>query len=443
MRKRPGSHYPIDQIIQRRTSSLDLSLLQDFFVERISNWFRLTDNSARTVAAISSVVLVIVIATIVDRLFRRLIGWLVPKIVDRLGSETPRAWKAAIEKRLVANRGAHIVGSLVFYWLIPYAIKDFPDALKVVQNIVEGYLIIIAVITVNAILGATRDVCNETDLKIGVPVRFAIQAAQMLVWVVGSILAVSVVFETSVTVLLSSLAGMTAILALVFRDSILGFVAGIQLSGNDMLNTGDWIDVPQYGASGTVDEIGLTTVKVRNFDKTISTVPSYSLVSQSFKNWRGMSEYNARRIKRSLKLDMNQIRFLTDQDVSRMRNIKGLESFWADREKQDTSKPETGDEEVTATSNLTNLSLLGDYLRFYLLHHPDICPDKTTMVRQLEPDPQGLPVEIYCFCSDINWIHYEAIQWNIMDHILAILPNFDLKAFQLPTSLEASAGSTS
>lgn len=330
-----------------------------------------------------------------------------------------------MSKRLVANRSAHVFGTLIFYWLIPYALKDFPAALKLLQNVVEGYLVIIGILTVNSILRATKDVWDGTSLRIGVPIGVATQALQILVWVVGTILAISVTFDQTVTVLLSGLAGMTAILALVFKDSILGFVAGIQLSGNDMLRMGDWIDVPQYGASGTVDEIGLTTVKVRNFDKTISTVPSYSLVSQSFRNWRGMTEFNARRIKRSLRLDMNQVRVLAEHDVARLRNIPLLENFWADR---DSAKD---------TNQLTNLSLYGDYVKYYLAHHPDISHNKLTMVRQLEPDAKGLPIEIYCFCSDINWPHYESVQWQIIDHALAVLPSFDLKAFQLPTSLES------
>ena len=185
---------------------------------------------------------------IADRSLRKLIGWLVPKIVKRLGSEAPREWETALSKRLVANRGAHIFGTLIFYWLIPSALKDYPEPLQYLLNIVEGYLVITSVLAINSILRASRDVWDDTSFKTGVPIRFATQALQIPVWLVGTILAISVTFDQSVTVLLSGLAGMTAILALVFKDSILGFVAGIQLSGNDMLRTGDWIDVPQYGA---------------------------------------------------------------------------------------------------------------------------------------------------------------------------------------------------
>ena len=347
---------------------MDLSLLQDLFVKRIGDWFSLTPESSRVAGAISSAFLVLLVASIADRSLIKLIGWLVPKIVQRLGSEAPREWESALDKRLVAKRSAHIFGTLIFYWLITFALKDYPAELQFFRNIIEGYLVITAVLTINAILKASRDVWDDTGFKIGVPIRFATQALQILVWVVGSILAISVSFDQSVTVLLSGLAGMTAILALVFKDSILGFVAGIQLSGNDMLRTGDWIDVPQYGANGNVNEIGLTTVKVQNFDKTISTVPSYALVSSSFQNWRGMWDFKARRIKRSLRLDMNRVCVLNEEDVARIQNIAALKTYWADRENRtEPNSVFTGD-----IYQLTNLSLYGDYLKYYLDGHPDI-----------------------------------------------------------------------
>lgn len=417
---------------------MDISPLQDLLAQWIVRWFSLSPESASAVAALTSVVLIILIAVVVDRLLRTLIGWLVPMVVQRLGSETPREWEAALGEHLVAKRGAHIVGSLIFYWLIPSALKDYPETLRILQNVVEGYLVFVGILAVNGIIRASKDVWDGNDLKIGVPVRFATQALQIVVWVVGTILAVSVTFDQTVTVLLSGMAGMTAILALVFRDSVLGFVAGIQLSSNDMLRVGDWIDVVQYGANGTVEEIGLTTVKVRNFDKTITTVPTYSLVSQSFKNWRGMHEFNARRIKRSFNIDMNSIRFLTPDHLDQMKEVKLLADFWTARGKSSTPKNQTENIADCEIETMTNLSLFGDYLRHYLNHHPQICKDKLVMVRQLDPDTQGLPVEIYCFCADIKWSHYENVQWEILDHVLAVLPLFDLKAFQLPTDLRSA-----
>jgi miniconductance mechanosensitive channel len=387
--------------------------------------------SATLVAALTGVIVIVLVAGIADRIVSGIIGWLVPKIVARFGSETPRKWELALGKQRVAKRSAHIVAAVILYRLIPVVLNAYPSAVDVIQDLLEGYLVIVAVLAINAVLRATKDVWDESDLRIGVPVRFATQALEVVVWCVGTILVISVVFDKSVTVLLSGLAGMTAILALVFRDTILGFVAGIQFSGNDMLKTGDWIEVPQYGANGTVEEIFLTTVKIRNFDKTISTVPTHAISSESFKNWRGMWDFEARRIKRSMNVDMNEVRFLTEEDVARLKANHQLQDFWSAWEATTESKPRS-------LTGLTNLSLFRDYLAYYLKQNPDICSDKLMMVRQLEPSPQGLPIEIYCFCADIKWTHFENVQWEIIDHALAVIPSFGLKVFQLTTSLQSA-----
>lgn len=406
---------------------MDLASIQDLFVDKIANWFDLPVENAQIMGAFSSTFLIVLLALIVDRAMYLLIGWSVPRIVKRLGSQTPAEWEESLARQLVSQRSAHIIACLIVYWLIPYALKDFDTVLLVIRNIIEGYLVIISVLTLNSFLRASKDVYDENDTKGGLPIRFATQALQSLVWIIGGILAVAVTFDQSVSVLLGSLAGMTAILALVFRDTILGFVAGIQLSSNEMLRTGDWIEMPDSQANGTVEEIGLTTIKVRNFDKTISTLPSYSLVSGSFKNWRGMKDTQVRRIKRSIRLDMDYIRTMSQQEWDDVLHHPKLEEFWTRTTSQVSheSLPEDLPEPPT------NLSLFGDYARFYLSTHPNLSHNKTTMVRQLEPDSLGLPIEIYCFCSDTDWIRYENVQWKIIDHLLSMLPCFGLRAFQL------------
>ena len=432
-----GSHFLTTPPFKPGRNALNLELIRDKFVQLIKQWFGLSSENGRYVAAVVSVILIIVIAAVIARMIRQLIVWLVPTVVSRFRSKTPREWESALAMRLFFNRGAHVFAALIFYWLIPIALADFPDAILTAKNLTEGYLVIVSVLAINSLLGAIGDVWNNTDVEIGVPIRFATQSVQILTWFVGSLLAVSVTFDLSPNGLYTGLAGAAAILALVFRDSILGFVAGIQLACNDMLRIGDWIDVPQQSASGTVEEISLTTVKIRNFDKTISTVPSYSLVSQSFKNWRGIKETNARRIKRSLNLDMDTVRLMTEQELTTSKSVHLLEDFWKDREQRAVSSSAGAPDSRAPIKNLTNLNLLGDYLTFYLKRHPDICQEKIIMVRQLQPNSQGLPVEIYCFCSDIHWKHYESVQWDVMNQFLAVLPCFDLKVYQLPTSLES------
>ncbi len=349
------------------------------------------------------------------------------------------AMAGRVERSFVARRSAHILAVLTVYGMIPLALDGFPEMLAVGRNLIEGYVIIAAVIATNSLLSASGDVLVDDQLPAGVSLRFATQGAQISVWVVGLILAVSVLFDTSVTVLLSGMAGMAAVLALVFRDSILGFVAGIQLAGNDMLRIDDWIEVPQYGADGIVTDIGLTTVKVQNFDKTISTVPSYALVSESFRNWRGMQEAGARRIMRAISLDMDKTGFLTDEMIEWLGKIRLLAEYLKQKTTEIDAFNEQFSEDARRPPNarhLTNIGVFRVYLEKYLSQHPDIRDDMTLIVRQLPPGPEGLPIQLYAFSANQDWKEYERIQAGIFDHVIAILPEFGLKAFQGPTSDE-------
>lgn len=393
----------------------------------------LKENFAAIVVAILSVAVVMLLALAVERF----VGWifrsLVPSIVGRFGSKKSSQWLNALGDRFVARRSAHILTALTFYWLIPLALGGFPETLAVVRNLIEGYIIITAVIAINSLLRAYGDVLMDDELPTGVSLRFMTQGAQIVVWIVGLILSASAVFATSVTVLLSGMAGMTAVLALVFRDSILGFVAGIQLAGNDLLRIDDWIEVPQYGADGVVTEIGLTTVKVQNFDKTVSTVPSYALVSESFRNWRGVKEAGARRIMRAISVDMDDISFLTDEMLGRLRKIKLLEDYFDEKMSELDIYNERFREDACRPPNarqLTNIGTFRVYLEAYLRQHPDIRNDMTLIVRQLPPEPEGLPIQLYAFSAKQDWKEYEQIQADIFDHVISILPEFGLRAFQ-------------
>ena len=230
--------------------------------------------------------------------------------------------------------------------------------------------------------------------------------------------------------------GVTAVLLLIFKDAILGFVAGIQLSANNMIHIGDWIDMPKYGADGDVIDITLTTVKVQNWDKTISTIPAYSLISDSFKNWRGMSESGGRRIKRSINIDMNTICFCDEQMIEKYRHIQYIADY-IDAKKREIDEhniaANVDDSELVNGRRMTNIGTFRAYVIAYLKNHPKINRDMTFLVRQLQPNENGLPIEIYVFSSDKVWANYEAIQADIFDHILAAVPNFGLRVFQNPT----------
>ncbi|MCO8124187.1 mechanosensitive ion channel family protein [Stieleria sp. TO1_6] len=416
--------------------------IRSFIQAKLEQQLGLSEQLASLLTAATGFLVVLLIAFAVDRMASWAIRSLVPSIIARLAVEKHIQWVQAIRQRLVARRSAHVIAALTVYALVPYALDQHPDFLALVKNLIESYMVIVVVIALNAMLRAGSDVIVDERLPSGVSLRFASQAAQIVLWVVGCIFIVSVLFDVSVTVLLSGMAGMTAILVLVFRDSILGFVAGIQLAGNDLLRIGDWIEMPQFGTDGVVTDIGLTTVKVQNFDKTISTIPSYALVSESFRNWRGMKESGSRRIMRSIAIDMDGIRFLDDQMHARLSKMQLLRDYFAAKENQLTdfntqlgsTQPDGSEWSAADKRRLTNLGTFRAYLEQYLLHHPDMRSDMTVIVRQLPPGPDGLPIQLYVFSKVQDWNEYERIQADVFDHVIAIMPEFGLRHFQWPKS---------
>lgn len=280
---------------------------------------------------------------------------------------------------------------------------------------------------------------NHSALARQLPLRGIFQSLKLIAAIMFAILMISVLIGKSPLVLITGLGAMTAVLMLVFKDPILGLVAGIQLSANDMLKLGDWLDMPRYGADGAVIDIGLTTVKVQNWDNTITSIPTYALISDSFKNWRGMSESGGRRIKRSLNIDTTSIHFLTDEELDALRQAQLLTPYletktaevdeYNQRHQINLSSPING-------RRLTNIGTFRAWLESWLKSHPRLRHDMTLMVRQLAPDSNGLPIEIYAFSSTTVWRDYEAIQADIFDHIYAVLPAFGLRVHQTPTGYD-------
>ncbi len=384
--------------------------------------------------ALAGVIITLALASIIGTLAKLVLRKLIPYFVNHFVDAThAELWKDALAKNTLARHSAHIAGALVVYFLIAEVLAAYPSVVVVVRNLIEAYLILVILIAVNAILRSTVDVLRQRGRSTRLPLPFISQTAQTLLWVIGGILIVSVLFDKSIGVLLTSLAGMTALLVFVFRDSLLGYVAGVQIVNNDLVAEGDWIEVPEFGANGEVIDIGLITVKVQNWDKTLSSVPSYSLISGGFKNWRGMYDSGGRRIKRAVPIDMGGICFCTPEMLARVRNIELLRDYLDDRiakieafnreHNVDKSEPANG-------RRLTNIGLYRAYLLRYLQHHTAIREDMTLMVRQLEPSPKGLMIEIYAFSAVQSWVEYESIQADIIDHAIAALPAFGLKTFQ-------------
>lgn len=334
-------------------------------------------------------------------------------------------------------------------WLVPVVIfnmaKDMllpPDSQWIVglEHALTCAFIIVTLFVITALLDSINDIYRAVRGKSGKTIRGYIDAFKIIAFLVCSILIIAVLTERSPWGLLSVMGGLTAVTMLVFRDSILGFIASIQLTATDMIRVGDWIEMESHGADGDIIELTIHTVKVRNFDKTITTIPTYALISQSFKNWRGMRESGGRRIKRSLYIDMTSIRFLDEEDLQRMAKIRILSEYVRHKQREINQHNRLNNTDSTDVNlngrKQTNIGLFRAYVTAYMRHHQKIHQDMTFLVRHLQPGPNGLPLELYVFSKDQEWAVYESIQADIFDHLLAILPYFDLRIFQQPSGFD-------
>ena len=313
---------------------------------------------------------------------------------------------------------------------------ELPDAVvQLTRNVAAGYMVLMVTMALSALLSAGSTIYSSLPIARERPLKGFVQLVQIAVWAFGAVMIIAAVLDRSPLLLLSGLGAMTAILLLVFKDTILSLVASVQLTAQDMVRVGDWIEVPQFGADGDVVDVQLHTIKVQNWDKTITTIPTHRLISDSFKNWRGMSQAGARRIKRAIHLDVSSIRFQSPDEVEHFKRFALLSHYIEDKEKElrdyNTSLDLEVDDAVN-TRRLTNVGSFRAYAANYLKNHPSIHKGMTLMVRQLAPGPEGLPLEIYCFTNTTVWADYESIQADIFDHLLAIVPDFGLRLFQKP-----------
>jgi miniconductance mechanosensitive channel len=288
-------------------------------------------------------------------------------------------------------------------------------------------------------LNATKDFFRTFDSLKGKPIESFVQVAMLLVWFTAIVLIFSIITGTQVSTFLTAMGALSAVIMLIFKDTILGFVASIQLSSNDLIRIGDWVTMKKFGADGDVIEINLNSVKIQNFDKTITTIPTYKLISDSFTNWRGMSDSDGRRIKRALLIKGSSIRFIQKEEISNLKNIKLLSQYISQTEKDIKSHNikllVEADDNINGR-NLTNIGLFRKYIEEYLIANNLINTQMTVMCRQLTPTSQGVPLEIYAFISDKEWKNYENIVSDIFDHLLASLKTFDLELFELPSNLK-------
>jgi len=308
-----------------------------------------------------------------------------------------------------------------------------------IRNATQIYMIIILMLALDSVLNAIEDIYRNFSASKEIPIKGFIQISKIALYFLSTILIIAILLNKTPLYLLSGIGALTAVLMLIFRDAILGFVAGIQLAANRMVANGDWIEMPKYGADGDVLEVTLTTVKVQNWDKTVTTIPTYALISESFKNWRGMQESGGRRIKRAVNVDMNSIRFCDEEMLERYAKIQYI-SEYIEKTKQElkafNEAAKVDNASLVNGRRMTNIGTFRAYVRAYLLNHPMINHQMTFLVRQLQPTEYGLPIEIYVFSKDQVWANYEAIQADIFDHILAVLPEFDLRVYQNPSGAD-------
>lgn len=361
----------------------------------------------------STQILLIAGILLISYLTTKLFKYLIIPIVQKITARTKATWDDYLFNDKMMTSFCRMIPPIMYYILLPFAFKNTPLLLNILQKACLIYLVISCVRLVGAFLNSLYEISSEHKALKNRPLKGIYQMVNLISIGIGIILIISILIDKDATSILAGLGASAAVLMLIFKDSLLGLVAGVQLSANDMLRPGDWITMPKYGADGDVIEVSLTTVKVRNFDKTITTIPPYVLVSDSFQNWRGMRETGGRRIKRSINIDLNTIRFCTGEEKIRFK-----EKGWI------RENPET--------EELTNLSVFTGYLQEYLTRHPHTHKELMIMVRQLQPTSEGLPLEIYCFTDTTVWMEYEKIQNEIFNHLLAVLPQFGLRAFQRP-----------
>ncbi|CAI8451146.1 MAG: Miniconductance mechanosensitive channel YbdG [Cryomorphaceae bacterium] len=381
------------------------------------------------------IVLLTLISLLADFLSRKILVRVIHAAVKR----TKATWDDYFYEQRVFKNLAHLVPAGIVFQSLPYIFNDVPGVIPVIEKIIVLYTIVLGVSLINRTLRALENWLSQNDKYTNTPIRTISQVVRLLAFFAAAIAVLSLLTGTSAGAILGAFAGTTAILILVFQDSIKGLLANFQIHMYDLVKVGDWITFSQYGVDGDVLSIDLTTVKVKNFDKTISTVPATAFVSDSFVNWRGMADTGARRIKRNIHIDITSIRHLDEGLKDSLQEIDLISGFMAERQQEIDA---TNGAKATKGASLlngrrqTNIGLYRKYIEFYLKNHKSINTEHTLMVRQLQPTTEGIPVEVYCFTNTTDWAIYEGIMADIFDHLYAATRHFDLALFQKPTGAD-------
>lgn len=400
-------------------------LLYNTFLE-----LNFSESYSQLISVLLTFLAIILVAVIVQWITKKI----VKKIITRLIENTKTEWDDYLMKRKVFQSLSHLVSAMVLYYSCNFSL--IPEVTSLMTTFTNIYFVIIFLKVVSGVLKASNDIYLTTPYAETRSIKGYIQLVMILVYFVAAIFIIAIIFKKSPLVLITGLSAIGAVLLIVFKDTILGLVASIHLATNKMLKPGDWIEMPKHGANGNVIDISLNTVKVQNFDNTIITIPTYSLVADSFVNWSGMEESDGRRIKRSISIDMKSVRFCDGQMLEKFQKFRLIQNYVVERQNEITEFNKNlgiNDESIPNGRRQTNLGIFRKYLEQYLKNNPNINNDMAFLVRQLQPSETGLPIEIYVFSKVKEWNEFEGIQADIFDHILAVIPEFELRVFQSPS----------
>ncbi len=396
-------------------------------LEIIQNWLHINSSYAQLVGFAG-----VFIAAILIYLIAKLV---ILFIIEKLINKTSTKWDDARIEHKVFKKLIILIPFLIIY----SATNFYPSVRIFIQRITIALMVWIIVNSVSAFLKAVNTIYSTFEKSKERPIKGYLQIVGIFFFIIGGIIIIAVLLGKSPWILVSGLGAMTAVLLLIFKDTILSLIASLQISFNDLIQIGDWLEVPQYNADGDVIDIALHTIKIQNWDKTISVIPTHKLIDGTFKNWRGMTRSGGRRIKRAINIDISTIRFCDDEMLRKFKKFQLIKNYLEVKEKEIAEyniKHKVDTAESINRRILTNIGTFRAYISAYLKNHPKVKQDMTFLIRQLPPGPTGLPIEIYVFANDTVWANYEAIQSDIFDHILAVVPEFGLKVFQYPTGFD-------
>ena len=405
------------------------------YLENLLEQAGLNAYTSHIIALIVISILVLLLAYLADYLTKHVLVVSITRMVRKSKAK----WDDALVNRRVMHRLSHLAPAIIIYIALRIGLEEFPGIRSFFLTTVQIYIIFIVLLTVDALLSAFHDIYQTYPMSRERPIKGYMQVAKIIIHSIGGILILSLIIGKSPTAILASLGALAAVLILVFRDTLLGFVSSIQLSANKMVKPGDWISMPERNADGIVLEITVNTVKIRNWDKTISTVPTHALINESFQNWKGMEESKGRRIARSIHIDIKSIQFCTEEMLERFKKFNMIRDYINQKQEEiEAFNQAQGitDEDTVSRRRLTNVGVFRKYVETYLEKHPKVHPGELPyiiMVRHLQPTERGLPIQIYVFSKEFQWKRYEQVQADIFDHILAVVPEFDLRIFQSPS----------